>query len=460
MKRSNASQRCPAHRWSSAALAVTVLGLGLGGCDFDEILSVELPGQVLASDLENRELANILVRSVISDVECSWSHYVAAAAHHGDEYMNSSGNLWFRNWGQRRIEANDERFSSGTCNQPYAFYGPLHTARFQAEDIYRRLTSEAFDGIPDLERSLATVRAYGAFALVALGEGFCEMSVPDEEGVPGPHLTPSQVLERAEARFTEALSLAEQANNNDIRQMALIGRARVRLNLGDFTGAITDAGEVTPGYVKVATRGDGSTRRFNFSYNSLNSRIQARHGTISDHFRNLTIDAQGRPTIGDGAEDPRVVTFPVEGLSGHNGTTPSWFHDKYLSRSDPITIASYKEARLIQAEALVRAGDPEAARGIINSRRSELALPTFDLPASEAEMIDLVLEERRRDLFVEGGHRFNDMLRYRGTPHEIPFLGEPTSIHPDGLDTIGAAYGDATCFPLPALERIGNPNVP
>ena len=445
--------------WVLAALVTATVGLGTAGCDFDEILAVDLPGQVLGEDLENPELATILVRSVISDLECAWANYAAAAAHHGDEYMNSSGNLWFRNWGQRRIEANDERFSSATCGTPYSFYGPLHTARFQAEDVYNRLTAETFAGTPNMERNLATIRTYGAYALVGLGEGFCEMSVPEREGEPGPLMTPTQVLEKADARFSEAITLAQQANDNAILNLALVGRARVRLNLGNYQGVIADASAVTPGFERSVTRSDSSTRRYNFVYNYLNSRVQARHGTISLHFRGLTIDDDGRPTIEDGVEDSRLITFPVGNLAGHNGTTPSWFHERNTSRSTPMVLASYREVRLMHAEALTHTGDVEGARALINERRVELGLPTFDLPASQAEMIDLILAERSRELFAEGGHRLNDMLRYRGTAHEIPFLGEPGSIHPDGLDTIGAAYGDTTCYPLPSVERIGNPNI-
>ncbi|MEE8476910.1 MAG: hypothetical protein V3S19_00990 [Gemmatimonadales bacterium] len=47
------------------------------------------------------------------------------------------------------------------------------------------------------------------------------------------------------------------------------------------------------------------------------------------------------------------------------------------------------------------------------------------------------------------------MLRFRGTQFEIPFLGEPGSIHPDGFDQNGGNYGTTTCFPLPAVETGG-----
>jgi len=61
---------------------------------------------------------------------------------------------------------------------------------------------------------------------------------------------------------------------------------------------------------------------------------------------------------------------------------------------------------------------------------------------------------------AEGGHRLNDMLRYRGTPFNIPFKGEPGSVHPNGVDQTGDVYGETTCFPLPTVEQDGNPNVP
>lgn len=96
---------------SAVRLMAVVLMAGTNaGCDLDDVLAVDLPGQVEATDLGDPQHAELLVRSVVSDLECAWSQYVAGAAHHGDEYMNASGNLWFRNWGQRRIEANDDRF--------------------------------------------------------------------------------------------------------------------------------------------------------------------------------------------------------------------------------------------------------------------------------------------------------------------------------------------------------------
>ncbi|MEX2466005.1 MAG: hypothetical protein WD995_03800, partial [Gemmatimonadota bacterium] len=67
-----------------AVLAVTA---ALGACDTESLLEVDLPGRVSEDALNDPRLAGTLVNSVIADVECSWDNYVAAAAHHSDEWI-------------------------------------------------------------------------------------------------------------------------------------------------------------------------------------------------------------------------------------------------------------------------------------------------------------------------------------------------------------------------------------
>lgn len=442
-----------------AALVLSFLVLpALAACELDRILEVEIPGKVREEALNDVALAETLVRGVIADVECAWNQYTAGAALHSDEYIPTSGNLVMRNWGQRKITADDEGFAKGRCGEwGFPMYTPLHTARFQGEDVFRRL--ENFADLKDKIGKQATVRAYGAFPLLALGEGFCAVSVPEKEGEPGPLLMPKQVLELAEKKFSEAIDLATQAGNTEILNMALVGRARARLDLGKFSEASADASRVPPGYRKVATRDESVPRRYNYFFERMNARSGFRqHGSVADHYRNLTIDPQGRPTQNNGVPDPRV-NVRTDGKLASDFATLHWYHDKYNSRGDPVPLASYKEAQLFMAEAAARTGDLATARRIINERRTALGLPPFNLPATQDEMIALVLEERRRELFVEGGHRLNDMLRFRGTKFQIPFLGEPGSIHPNGVDQTGAEYGTTTCFPLPLVEESGNPNI-
>jgi hypothetical protein len=102
-----------------------------------------------------------------------------------------------------------------------------------------------------------------------------------------------------------------------------------------------------------------------------------------------------------------------------------------------MRLASYIEAQLIRAEALGGA----TAAGIINARRTQLGLPQYTGATDAASIKALILDERNREFFMEGGQRYNDLLRFN-----IPWKV--------GNDQNGNPYGLTTCMPLPLSERI------
>ena len=426
-------------------LAVAAV-LGVAGCAFNDILGVHVPGRVQESALDDPSLANTLAASVVSDLECAWNNYVAGAALIGDEFIQASGNLNQRNWASRRITADEPTLAQGSCRTAYGIYTPLQTARFQAEDLFKRVDGFPDAKVPNKTLLKAQIRAYGGFALVALGEGFCQMALDG-----GPLMTPKDVLTVAEARFTDAISLATTANSSDILNMALVGRARVRLDKQDFAGAIADAQRVPVGYAKFATRDASDVRR----YDALCENItcpQNRNATVAPNYRAVTW--QGVP-------DPRVAVSTNNQLAFDNAQIHYFPTKKHTGRDYGLLLASYKEARLFIAEASARTGDLTTARTLINQMHTEAGIPAYDPGATDnqTQVIAQVIEERRRELFTEGGHRLNDHLRFRGTPWAIPFKGEPGSIFPTGVDATGLPYGSTTCFPLPTVEIIGNPNI-
>lgn len=428
-------------------LPVLLLCVALPACDLDELLEARQPGAVPEEALNDPTLAETLTASVIADFECAWNNYVAGSALISDQFIQASGNLNQRNWGTRRVTADDASYAQGSCTQPYGIYGTLHTARFQAEDIFARLSGFPDAQVPDRTRQLATVRVYGAYAVVALGEGFCEMAMDL-----GPLMTPDEVLALAEERFTEGLALAEQVGDADLSNFALVGRARVRLDLENFAGALADASRVPSDYLKNATRDETADRRYNALCDNLTCASFGRHASIAPDYR--AVEWQGVP-------DPRVNVTTTNGLSFDNATVHWYPADKATSRTSPVPIASGKEAQLIIAEAAVRTGDLATARTIINERHAAAGIPGYDVAGTDtqSEVIAQIIEERRRELFLEGGHRLNDHLRFRGTEWEVPFKGEPGSIHPNNVDHTGVPYGSTTCFELPTVERNGNPNL-
>jgi hypothetical protein len=272
------------------------------------------------------------------------------------------------------------------------------------------------------DERLAQLTAYAGYATLLLGEGFCEMAFDQ-----GPLQTREQVFQRAEARFTAAIGHAQAANNVPLRQLATVGRARARLNLGNLAGAAADAEQIPPGFV------------WNAEYSTVDSRRENRVFNLNRRNRWLSVNpaTYGDLTLGTAA-DPRVAITNSNQV-GHDGTTRHWFQNKYTTAASPIPMASWREAQLILAEAR-----PSEAVAAINRVRASQTLPALQ-PASGDNVLALVLEERRRQLFSEG-HRLGDMLR-----HRVAF--------PTGNNHKGQAFGPITCMPLPDQERLNNPNI-
>ena len=425
MKNGNRKRQGKRHAQPLTAAASLILMVGgLTGCD--DLLEVELPGVVDESALEDPAISGLLVNSAIADFECAYNNYTFGSSAFSDEMWHSSGAQIDREWGGRIIDANHQNMAQAPCQGTgFGQYTPIQTARTEAEDAVRRITEFPDADVPDKASLIATAHAYAGYNYVMLGEAFCEMAIDG-----GSLLTPDQVLRMAEEHFTQALS----GGTAEIVNMARVGRARVRLDLGDGPGALSDAQAVPEGFMKVASRGDDHPRRYNKGYDRY---TRATAFTVSPRFRDLEWK---------GVADPRVAVEFTAVLP----TAPPLDHfkqTKYTSLGSPLPLATWEEAQLIIAE--VSGG--ETAVGIINALHERAGLPPFD-PATDGDILAQVLQERSRELFLEGGHRLNDHLRYMGTPHEIPFF--------TGVDHLGRQYGNATCWPLPNVERHGNPNIP
>jgi starch-binding outer membrane protein, SusD/RagB family len=440
-------ERAPLTRKVLTALVVA-LPLALGACDTSELLRVDLPGRVTEDALDSPALAQTIVNSVVNDVECSWDTYVAAASHHSDEWIQSSGNAPMRRWGLRDITPTFTSYTVGSCVTNYGLFTPLHIARVQAESHFDRIQGFTEDEVPQRAEFLATIRAYGAFPLLAFGETFCESPLDGEEQ----SRSPTELLELAEARFAEAIQLAGQAGLDDVRNLALVGRARALLGLERYEEAIADAEAVPEGFIFHASRDDSPTGRQNTQYRAIAGQAgdpeSQKHATVAFSYR----DVRWKDV-----PDPRVNVFFSEGV-GFDFATAHWTHDKVPGRfSTPVRMASWEEAQLFIAEAEAVTGDLDRARAILDGFHTRAGIPPVtadDIPTRD-DVIRHVIDERRREFFVEGGHRLRDMLRWRGTEFEIPFLGEPGSDHPDGVDHTGQPYEGATCFPLPDIEVVG-----
>lgn len=415
------STRCPHRRARTLLVALlTLAAVDMTACK--GILDVDLPTRVSAGVLNDASFAPTMVQGAIADFECAYSNYIAATGLLTDELIESTGFIAWFSWDLRRIPSNNFSLGGNTCTGAgYGVYTPLQTARFSASDSYKRIQAFPDAAVPNKTSLLATLAAYEGYALTLLGEGFCQMAIDG-----GPAITPAQTLALAEARFTDAMALATTSSNAAILNFATLGRARVRLDLGNKPGADADAKLVPQGFALNATY-DAATERH-------------RDRVYVDNFVNLytSVDPRFRSLTYAGVADPRVPTKNA-GRLGNDGVTALWQQLRYTTETSPIPIANWNEAQLIIAEA----EGGQAAVDAINRLHTAAGLPAFS-STDAATIMAQVYEERRRELFLTG-HRLDDMLR----------LGIPFDT---GNDAKGQPFGTTSCLPLPDVEILNNPN--
>lgn len=423
-----------------AALSLFALATFVAGCGvLDRALDVEAPSRIPAAALEDPSKATLLLNGAIADFDCAFGAQVVVSGLVGEELTDASqtANRW--PYDRREIAPNDALYASGSC-EGIGLYTPLSVARFSADNILKKLEGWTDADVVNRTSMIATAAAYSGYSHVLLGEMFCEGVLLDENLVPGGLATRQQLFERAEQRFTRAIEAARASNNTDILNMALVGRARTRLNLGKKAEAATDARLVPNNYVRNATASSVASRRENRVFAQNN---QGQVVSIAPEYRNLTTG---------GVADPRVRATDT-GRTNADGTRV-FVQNKYASLTTSLPIATWREAQLIIAEAAVQTNPAEAV-SIINALRTRagVALPTFS-SSNPAEIMNQVIEERRRELFLEG-HHLGDMIRYN-----LPFRPATGTVFPAPGNPKGGTYGDTRCLPLPNVERFNNPLIP
>lgn len=407
---------------------LTLATIATGACN--SLLSVDNPGRVPDTQLDDPALAPILEAASIGTFECGAVSYAATAGMLSGEYWSANGFVNNHPWEWRGIV--QIKGEPGSCNYTrtstfMGFYTPLQQARFQLEDTYNRVEKFTDAQVPTWAKILAEMRAYAGYTYLLLAEGMCQMTVDR-----GPAMTRAQTLAVAEQRFTDAIAKATALNDKSLLNMSLVGRARTRLDLGNLTGAATDASAVTdPTFVRVAEFSETTQSRENRIYDLT---IRGEFLSVAPAYQGLTVN---------GVADPRVKVTNTGRIAADN-VTPLWLQQKFTgSGAVSLPIASYAEAQLIYAEAT----KGQAGLDAINRVRalSNIGPLVMADPNDAAAFETAVLEERRRQLFSEG-QRYGDMLR-----NGLPFQ--------QGTNRKGQTYSNLTCVPLPDVETLNNPNL-
>jgi starch-binding outer membrane protein, SusD/RagB family len=416
-----------------ARTAATLLAAAplAGACN--ELLKANAPQLIEESSLQLPANAPVIAAGAIGDFECAFANYIAVMGTVSDEFADSQANAATWDLDRRTNFPNTALYATGGCGGFGGVYTPVSTARYQADNALKLLDAWTDQEVEGRQALIARMAAYAGYSLILLGEGFCSASIDL-----GPELTPAQVFALAEQRFTRAIQAAQTAGGaagDSIRYLALVGRARARIDQNKRTEAAADAALVPNGFTFLAryTAAAGRAENRVFRTNNSNGTV-----TVDPSFRNVTVGT---------AADARV---PVTD-AGRGGSFPQvrlWVQGKYASLTAPIPIATWREALLIRAEAAANAGDATAAVGFINQLRQAANVPAFSATTAAAVTAQLP-EERRRELFLES-HRLFDTIRFN-----VPLSPAPGAAFPVG----GGTYGDNKCLPLPDVERLNNPTL-
>jgi hypothetical protein len=272
-------------------------------------------------------------------------------------------------------------------------WNTLQRARWLADQAVQRARTVLGEAASARHPQTAQALVWRGYTYRVLGEAMC-VSIIDR-GAPTP---PRDNLVRAESSFTAAVAVATAAGSTALVNAAYAGRAQARLHLGDWAGAVADAGRVPtdyrfqlPYFANVDEYGYNRTM-----WSSSAESFYRAHSTWGTWYA----------AYYDATRDPRVryerSTQTGAGAFPPVGRVPWWPQLKYTARTAPITLASGREMRLVEAEGALRTGDVATAMVRLDAVRTAAGAPTLDRPAGLTEAWALLKRERGIELWLEG----------------------------------------------------------
>lgn len=354
-------------------LVAAVLAMGLSSCK--GLLEVSNEQDILDKALDNPDAVTPLANGVAGDFAVAYANMINFVGLFGQELIHTGS---YPTW--REVESGIGTRPSGTGNSSY---GQISRAIWVSDTAAVRIRSV----LPDAEKrnELASVLVWGGFAHFLLADNFCQLTFHG-----GPPVTPQQGYERAKDVFDDAVTVASATGSASLRGAAYGGRARAKLMLGDWEGAKADAQQVPDGFRFTALYGNNS-RENNSVATSTTTSIRREAGVHPRIYNDPRYQGDPRtPFIdrGDSAKGPDPIRKFVEQL-------------KYKLRDSPIPVFTWQEARLIEAEAEVRLGDPALAIPLITEVRTAAGLPSYSGAATAQAVLDQIVFERSAELYLQ-----------------------------------------------------------
>lgn len=450
-------------RFSLVAMAAL---LPLGACDREALLDITDPDVADPGRFQDANALPAFRAATIGDFSVAFDagggdNYVTYTGMFSDELINSETFPTRIEIDRRDIQENNSNLQAVTRS--------LYRARTSAEEAvraYERFASARNDGF-------AEVSTFAAKTYVLFGEAYCS-GVPfsrlNETGQfeYGGRETTTEIFERAVLAADRALA-ADSASASTLNFARVIkGRALVNLNRPAEAAAAVAAVPTSYAYRIFHSENTGRENNGVFLHNTINRRV-----SMADSEAGEGLPYRSAFTAGD----PRTPWVRFAGSSGigFDSSTPLFSQRKYPSRAAATVLASGIEARLIEAEAALRAGDVPTFLAKLNEPRAQAIallraqITDFQLnfpnvtenlapltdPGTATAREDLLFRERAFWLYLTG-HRMGDLRRLVRQYDRAPDTVFPSGQYHKSVQ--GGMYGSDVNFPLSVDER-NNPEL-
>jgi hypothetical protein len=420
-----------------ATLAVTV-----SSCSTERFMNADQPDVIDPSDLGGAPGAAALYAGALGDFAVAHDGGNGGGAGLGLVIATGFMSDEFRFGGSlpdvREMDLRSVREANTTWEQTYV---DQHRAREAAERAAMALKRVATEPDP----RIGEMYAIAAAEIILLGEAYCS-GAPLGTAIPtlifGSPLSTSQLMQTAIARLDLAAQNVVGKDGARIANLVAVLRGRALLNMAKYAEAASAVASVPT----------------SFAYSTMHSTKTDRQKLLAHSYMYyqdswLVSDREGVNGLNfASANDARV---PIEGpgtTSRADRRTPRYYFSKYNSYESSVTVASGVEARLMEAEAALHAGNADLWLGKLNEARAPFGMAPLSDPGSATNRVELLFRERAFALFATA-HRLGDLrrlVRQYGRGAETVF---PTGVyHKDNL-----TRGKDVNVVVPSSER-NNPN--
>ena len=431
------------------AVAATVMLAAAAACSPTEILEVRDPDVIDPADVQSLAGAHALRVGALGRFNTATSggeSLLLLGGLFADEWINGDSFI-ARQEIDQRVVTRENTFLTGANRA-------LHRARFSAEQALDLLAE--FD--PDAPAwQIGEMHLINGYVKNILAEHYCDgivifSDVVDGRPVYGEPVTTEEALESALADVDEGLALTFGTTGNDdrVRDALSVIRGRILMNLDRYAEAATSVAAVPTDFVYEMQHSQNTNDNQFQRFNNSARRYSVGNAEGGNGLNFATANDPRLPVcVGN---DTRCRAIGVTTNRRDDQSTPIHVQMLWPDREDPFQLIIGAEARLIEAEAALEAGDPDAALTILNALRATVSgLADLTQPATTAAQVDQLFRERAFWLFGRGT-RVGDLrrlIRQYGRTEDQVF--------PVGAWHKGGNYGDDVNFPIPFAEA-NNPN--